>query len=45
MHIAAYKVASTAILAYAARNKVGVEEFRLDYLEGLGRRKEMPPCI
>ena len=45
MHIAAYKAASTAILAYATRNKVGVEEFRLDYLEGLERHKEILPCI
>jgi len=38
MYIAAYIAARIAILVYAARDKVGVEGFRLDCLEGLRRR-------
>ena len=38
MHVAAHIAASMAILAYAARDKAGVEGFGLDCLEDLGRR-------
>ena len=45
IHVAAHTAASTAILAYAARDEAGVEGFGLDCLEGPGRRKEIPPRI